>query len=114
MKLCVPSTGKDVNSKVSYHFGKALYFLIIDTDTMEYEAVKNTMQVAGRGSGTGAAQMVLDKGTSAVLAGIIGPNALDALKVAHVEVYAGASPDDTVREAVEKFNKGQYREAETS
>jgi len=76
--------------------------------------VENTMQVAGRGSGTGAAQMVLEKGAAAVLAGIIGPNALEALTVAHVEVYTGASQDDTVREAVEKFKKGGYREAHTS
>jgi len=110
MKLCVTSTGRDLDSKVDFHFGRAPYFLIVNTDTMAFDVVENTAQVAGRGAGTSTAQMILDKGAAAVLTGIIGPHAFDALKLAHVDIYEGLSVSDTVREAVEKFKKGQYRE----
>jgi len=111
MKLCVTSTGRDLDSKIDFHFGRAPYFLIVNTDTMAFEVVKNTEQVTGRGAGVSAAQMILDKSAAAVLAGVIGPNAFEALKVAQVEIYEGLSVSDTVREAVEKFKKGGYRES---
>lgn len=110
MKLCVTSKGKDLDAKVDFHFGKAPYFLIINTESMVFEVVENTAQVGGRGSGIIAAQMVLDRSAAAVLTGIIGPNAFDALRIAHVDVYEGLSEGDTVRDAVEKFKKDEYRE----
>jgi predicted Fe-Mo cluster-binding NifX family protein len=110
MKLCVTSTGKDLDSKVDFHFGRAPYFLIVNTDTMAFDIVKNTAQVTGRGAGISAAQIILDKSSAAVLTGVIGPNAFHALKLAHVEIYEGLSGSDTVREAVDKFKKGEYHE----
>ena len=111
MKLCVTSTGRDLDSKVDFHFGRAPYFLIVNTDTMAFDVVKNIAQITGMGAGISAAQMILDKSAAAVLTGVIGPNAFHALKVAHVEIYEGLSGSDTVREAVEKFKKGEYRES---
>ncbi|KPK36262.1 MAG: hypothetical protein AMK70_02930 [Nitrospira bacterium SG8_35_1] len=111
MKLCVSSTGKDLDSKVAEHFGRAPYFLIIDTDTMNFSVIENTAQVAGRGAGISAAQMILDKSAAAVITGRIGPHAFSALEVAHVEIYEGASGNHTGREVVEKFKRGEYRES---
>jgi predicted Fe-Mo cluster-binding NifX family protein len=108
MKLCVTSTGNSLDAKVDFHFGRAPYFLIVNTDTMEFDVVKNTTLAAGKGAGISAAQMILDKSAAAVLTGIIGPNAFDALRFAHVDIYEGLSGSDTVREAVEKFKKGEY------
>lgn len=110
MKLCITSTGQDLDSRISYHFGRAPYFLIVDTHTMEFEVIENTAQVVGRGAGINAVQMILEKGAAAVLTGIIGPNAFYALQVAHVEIYEEVSESYTVREAVERFRKGEYRE----
>jgi predicted Fe-Mo cluster-binding NifX family protein len=111
MKLCVTSTGRDLDSKIDFHFGRAPYFLIVNTETMDFEVVENIAQITGRGAGVSAAQMILDKGAAAVLTGIIGPNAFDALKFAHVDIYEGLSGSDTVSEAVERFKKGEYRES---
>jgi len=110
MKLCVTSTGRDLDSKVDFHFGRAPYFLIVNTGTMAFDVVENTAQITGKGAGVSAAQMILDKGAAAILTGTIGPHAFDALKFAHVDIYEGLSVSDTVREAAEKFKKGQYRE----
>lgn len=114
MKLCISSSGKDMSSRGATHFGRAPWFLIIDTATMNIETVENTLHAGGRGSGVSAAQLVLDRGAAAVLTGVIGPNAFEALKIAHVDIYEGLSSGDTVREALEKFNKGEYRMAETA
>ncbi|MEW6739904.1 MAG: NifB/NifX family molybdenum-iron cluster-binding protein [Nitrospirota bacterium] len=111
MKLCITTTGRDLDSSVDERFGRASYFLIIDTETMKFEAVRNTAQTAGRGAGIGAAQIISDKGADALLTGVVGPNAFAALKAANIKIYEGASGADSVRDAVEKFKNGEYKEA---
>jgi len=111
MNLCVTSTGKDIDSRIDEHFGRASYFLIVDTDTMDVLAVPNTAQAAGQGAGIRAAQIILDKGAEAVLTGIVGPNAFNALRAANIRIYVGASGTDSVSKAVDRFKKDGYREA---
>ena len=108
MKLCVSSTGKDLDSRVDTRFARSPYFLIVDTDTLEYETVTNTAAATGQGAGIAAAQIISDKGAAGVLSGVIGPNAFIALDAAGISIFEGASSQDTVREALDKFNKGVY------
>jgi len=42
MKLCITSTGKEIEANIDTTFGRAPYFLIIDTDTNATEVVENT------------------------------------------------------------------------
>ena len=111
MKLCITSKGKTLESRVDGRFGRALYFLIIDTETKEFLAAKNTALTAGRGAGVVAAQILSDMGAEALLTGIVGPNAFQPLKAARIKVYEGASETDTAAAALEKFTEGIYREA---
>ena len=110
MKLCITSAGKDLDARVDEHFGKADYFLIVNSGTMEVLAVPNTAHTPERGTGAEAAQLVLDNGAEAVLTGVIGLNAFNALKVGLVDIYEGATAQETVREALERFKKGEYKE----
>ncbi len=110
MKLCVTSDGKSLDSMVDERFGRAPYLVIVDTETMEIEAAENTALASGHGAGIRSAQIISDRGAEGLLTGIIGPNAFEALRAAHIKVYEGASEFDTVRAAVEKFKKKSYRE----
>ncbi|OQZ02093.1 MAG: hypothetical protein B6D34_11945 [Candidatus Brocadia sp. UTAMX1] len=111
MKLCVTASGVDLDSRVDERVGRADYFLIIDTDTMEFEAIHNAAQTAGRGAGIGAAQIISDKGADALLSGVVGPNAFAALRSANIKIYEGASETCSVKDAVVKFKKGEYKES---
>ncbi|MCF6148717.1 MAG: dinitrogenase iron-molybdenum cofactor biosynthesis protein [Candidatus Kuenenia sp.] len=110
MKLCITSAGKDIESKIDERFGRSPYFLFVDTDTMDFKAVPNTAETAGRGAGIRAVQLIVDNEADAVLTGVVGPNAFEALKAAKVNVYEGASELDTVKNAVEGFKKGDFKE----
>ena len=110
MKLCISSSGKDIGARVDTAFGRAPFFLIIDTETMESEVVANAAAASGHGAGIGAAQIVSDKGADGVLSGFVGPNAFNALKASGIRIFEGISADDTVQEAVAAFKKGDYRE----
>lgn len=110
MKLCVTSTGNTLDAKADGSFGRAHYFIIIDTVTSAYEAVVNHSADASQGAGIAAAQTISDLGVEGLLTGYVGPKALMALESTGIKIYEGVSIQDTVKEAVEKFNKGIYKE----
>ena len=105
MKICISSTGNDLNAKVDPRFGRCQSFLFVDTDTLETEAVPNPAATAGGGAGTKAAQLVADKSVEAVLTGNVGPNAYTALEAAGIKIYTGIT--GTCREAFDLFKQGK-------
>jgi predicted Fe-Mo cluster-binding NifX family protein len=113
MKLCITADGKGLESRVEEMFGRSLYFVIVDTETMEIKPIRNTAMHSGHGAGIGAAQIISDEGAEGLLTGIVGPNAFKALRAARIEVFEGASEFDSVKTALEKFNNGVYKEAST-
>ena len=105
MRVAVSSTGRDLDSAVDPRFGRCPYFIVVDTETMAFEAVPNTSIGAAHGAGIQAAQLVTSRGVKAVLTGNVGPNAFSALSAAGVQVATGAA--GTVRDAVERFKRGE-------
>lgn len=103
MKIAVTSTGKNLESKVDPRFGRAAFFLIGDTETMDFAAIAN-VNAAGGAAGVGSAGLVIDRGAEAVLTGHCGPNAERTLSAAGVKLYTGVT--GTVAEAVELFRSG--------
>jgi predicted Fe-Mo cluster-binding NifX family protein len=105
MKLVVSATGSGLDAAVSPVFGRCPYYVFVDTDTMQYEAVPNPAISASGGAGIQAAQFVVERGAQAVLTGNVGPNAFNVLQAAGVPVYTVNA--GTVREAVEAYKAGQ-------
>ena len=88
------------------------YILIVDSETMEYEALDNSENVnAFKGAGIQAATMVADRGAQVLLTGYCGPNAFRAVTAAGIKVVNDVS--GTVEEAIDAFENGpvQYSES---
>jgi len=109
MKICITSEGGNLDSKVDPRFGRCQYFIIADTDTLEFEAVRNPNIESMGGAGIQSAQLVASKQIKAVVTGNVGPNAFQTLQAAGIEVFTGAS--GTVKEAIEKYKKGEFKAA---
>jgi len=106
MKIAVTSTGPDLDSEVDPRFGRAVYILIVDSETLAFEALDNSENVnALKGAGIQAASMVGNKGAEVLLTGSCGPNAFKALKAAKVNVANNAS--GTIRDAVKAYLDGK-------
>ena len=87
-------------------FGRAAYILIVDSETLEFEALDNKENVnALKGAGIQAARMVSDKGADVLLTGFCGPNAFKAMKAANIGVANNAS--GSVRDAVKAYLDGE-------
>ncbi len=107
MKVAVSATGENLEDQIDPRFGRCQYFVIVDTETMSFEALPNTSQGASSGAGIQAAQTVARKGVQAVLTGNVGPNAFQALSASGINIITGVF--GTIREAVEKFKSGQLQ-----
>jgi predicted Fe-Mo cluster-binding NifX family protein len=110
MKIAVTSVGTDMDAQVDPRFGRAAYFAIVDTETMDFQAVENANVAAAGGAGINSAKAVIDAGAKAVLTGNCGPNAERTLRAGSVKLYTGVA--GTVAEAVEQFKAGKCQEAE--
>jgi len=109
MKIAVSAAGGSLDSPVDPRFGRCQYFIIVDTETMSFEAVQNMSADSMSGAGIQAAQDMAGRGVGAVITGNIGPNAYQVLSSAGIRILIGAS--GTVREAVEMFKRGQLQDA---
>ncbi len=107
MKIAVAATGDNLEAQTDPRFGRCAYFVILDGDTMESEAVQNTAAAQGSGAGIAAAQLVANVGAEVVVAGNFGPNAHQALSAGGIQTYGGAT--GTVRQAIEAFTGGQLQ-----
>jgi len=105
VKIAVSSTGNTLESMVDSRFGRCPTFVMIDTDTMEFQAYSNDAVSSAHGAGIGAAQGIAKLGAKAILTGHVGPNAHMALGKAGVQMYVGAT--GTIREAVEAYKQGK-------
>ncbi len=105
MKVMVSSSGRTVDSSISTVFGRAEYYLLVDTDDLTHECFENPAVNQSGGAGIQAAQFVLEKGPGTVISSNIGPNAYEVLSAGSVPCYTTVG--GTVRETVEAFNRGE-------
>ncbi len=107
VKIAISATGSGLDADVDPRFGRCQYFVIVDAETMQFEALENSSAVAAGGAGISAAQMVANKGAEVVLTGNCGPNAYQTLSAAGVQVISGVS--GTVRDAVQAYKAGKLQ-----
>ncbi len=110
MKIVVTAQGRDMNSLVDPRFGRAQYFLLVDTLTGQFTVHDNQQNLhAPQGAGIQAAQAVVQLGAESLVTGQVGPKAFATLQAGQVAVHCGAT--GTVQQAVEDFRAGRLQPA---
>jgi predicted Fe-Mo cluster-binding NifX family protein len=104
MKICVTSQGDNLDAQVDPRFGRCPYFIVVETDTSEFEAMQNPNVNGMGGVGVQSGQFMSEKKVKAVLTGNVGPNAFRTLQAAGIDIITGIS--GTVRQALEKYKNG--------
>jgi predicted Fe-Mo cluster-binding NifX family protein len=107
MKIAISATGPDLDAEVDPRFGRCQYFIIVDPETMQFEAIANESAMASGGAGISAAQMIAGKGVEAVLTGNCGPNAYQVLSPAGIKVITGVS--GRVGDVIENYKAGKLQ-----
>lgn len=105
MKICITSQGETIDALIDPRFGRCQYFIIVNSENMEFKAFKNEQAEQRGGVGISSAQFIIDEGVDILITGSIGPNASQALANSKCRIITGIS--GTVREAVEKVKRGE-------
>jgi len=106
MKIAVTATGPSLDDQVEARFGRTPYYLFIDPEAMEFEAIQNPNVAAGGGAGIQSAQLMVDHDVKYVLTGNCGPNAAQVFGAAGIQVIVGVT--GIIRQAVEQFKAGTF------
>ncbi len=93
-----------MDAQVEPRFGRCPYFLVVDPETMRFEAFHNEASTASSGAGTQTVLAFQQRDVTVVLTGQVGPKAQQALEAAGIEVVTGVS--GRVRDAVEAYASG--------
>lgn len=105
MKIAVSASAPDMNAVMDERFGRAPYFVIVDSDNDDFSVIDNAVNVeAAQGAGNKSAETLIRQGVGAVVTGHCGPNAFRVLNAAGVAVYSHSGT--TVMDAVKKFKSG--------
>jgi len=111
--LAISTNGKDLDANVEPRFGRALFFILVDPTTEEWETVDNPANIQalhGVGSLT-AKNLIKGRVVETVVTGHCGPQAFEELTGAGVQVFFNAR--GTVRQALTGWRRGELTRAST-
>jgi predicted Fe-Mo cluster-binding NifX family protein len=110
MKIACATSGLDLDAPLDSRFGRALKFLIYDTETKAFTLVDNQQNLnAAQGAGIQSAQTVAASGAQVLIAGHCGPKAYRVLDAANIKVYTTTT--GTVAEALALYQEGKLIES---
>ena len=109
MKICVTSKGAGTDSLVEERFGRAPYFVFVDSGSGESVTIENPLLNESGGVGPRIVQLIVKEGVDIVITGQLGGNATTTLQASGVKVFA-YSENGTVTDAVVKFEEGKLRQ----
>ncbi len=109
MKVAISSKGPNIEDSVELRFGRAPYFVFVDTESMGCESLENEYKNAMGGAGVQAAQMIANRGAEALITGNVGPNAFKTLDSAGIEIYKASGK---IEDAVEKMKNDELEKVD--
>ncbi len=105
MHIAIASSGQTLDAPMDARFGRAAFFLIVDSVTLAFTVHPNPAIQHSGGAGIAACQYLVGEGAEAVVAGQLGPNAMRVLESADVALFQGIG--GTVRDNVIACNEGK-------
>ena len=106
MRIAISATQPSLDGDVDPRFGRCQYFIIVDPETMKFEALENP-NVGAMGAGIATAQFVTSKGVEAIITGNLGPNAYQVLAAAGIVMFTGIT--GKIRDALQAYTSGKLR-----
>lgn len=104
MKVCITAQGAMPDALIDERFGRAPYFIFMNTTTGSCESFANPYAGSGSGVGPKAAQLLIEHEAKAVITGQVGGNAQEVLAAAGISIHT-VPKNKTVRQAFEEFRE---------
>ncbi|MCX6690356.1 MAG: NifB/NifX family molybdenum-iron cluster-binding protein [Methanoregula sp.] len=102
MKICITAQGATLDTTAEDRFGRAPYFIIVESENGSFEAIQNPYADSGGGVGPKAAQILIAHDVKALISGQVGGNAREVLVAAGIAMYTYAA-GGSVKDALDQF-----------
>ncbi|MFL7894182.1 MAG: NifB/NifX family molybdenum-iron cluster-binding protein [Anaerolineales bacterium] len=112
MKIIITASSDNMDQPFSPRFGRAEYFILIDSSTRAWEAFPNPAIHTRGGAGPQAVQFIADKGADVVISGRYGPSAFSALEAAGIQAFIAYQ--GTVDQVFEQHLAGELESTNTA
>lgn len=104
MKICFTAKGTTLDAQTEERFGRAPYFILVDSENGSFETIQNPFADGGGGVGPKAAQVLIANNVKALVSGQVGGNAQEVLAAAGIAMYTYRAAG-SVRDAFDQFTK---------
>jgi predicted Fe-Mo cluster-binding NifX family protein len=112
MKVAISAQSDSIESIIDPRFGRARWLIVADSETGEWQAHDNSVNVeASGGAGVQAASTVAAQGVQALITGNVGPNAHKALAAGNIAIYQVGN-GATARGALDALARGELTAVE--
>lgn len=89
MKIMISSDSADLNGSVADRFARAPFFLVVDSDNMNFKVIENTFK-SEHGMGPKIAKLAIDEEVNAIISATPGPNAQKLLMDSDITLFEAA------------------------
>jgi predicted Fe-Mo cluster-binding NifX family protein len=103
MKVLLATDDKSLNSHIAKRFGHAEYYLIVDTETMNIETIKNP----GHDDDHSIIREIAEEGVKIFVVGNIGPHAFNIINALGLKVMLARRI--TASEAINKLKNNKLK-----
>lgn len=108
MKILAVSEGESLDSYVADDFGHAPFFLLVDSDTLDYHVIVNEYADSPEGAGFAVAKAIVGLGNvDVVLVGGIGSHGIKILQDGGIEV--SYDEEGTVEQCIQDYLRRRER-----
>jgi len=108
MIVGITARAPGTSAPVEQRFGRAPYFVFVDTEMGKAESVENPLVDAAGGVGPRAVQMFSEHGATVVITGQVGGNAARALGMGGIKAYAYRGTG-SVADALAEYTAGNLQ-----
>ena len=115
MRILAVSEGESLDSYIADDFGHAPFFLLVDSDTLDYHVIENEYADSPSGAGVAVAEAIVSlENVDAVLTGGIGMHGSDILSKAGIEISADedGTVEDCIRDFVRRYERRKSFESQ--
>ena len=107
MKIVISATGRDKESNIDTTFGRAPFFLIVDTKTKEEKVIENKSRDRSSGVGITVGNIVAGENLDAAITSDIGPFAFEIVERCGIKVYQSKG---RIKDAIQLLEEGKLSE----
>ena len=111
MRIAVTSTGQTLSDPIDLRFGRTAFFILVDSETMEFEVVENSQNLnLPQGAGIQAGKTIVEQKADVLITGNCGPKAFQVLQSAGIAIFTGAQ--GSVDNAIQMYKNGDLTKSQ--